>query len=583
MNLAFKPFRTSTSNYTLYGALFGALFPFFAYFILDQSHLLFGMVCTAPVFLGIFARLAGIKHDKTEEIVEARTKELKIAKEVAEEGVKAKSRFLATMSHEIRTPMNAVLSCTNLLLDGIENTENIKLLKTIQKSGESLLTIINDILDFSKIESGKIELECEPFNLHEDIKEIVDLLSSKSSEKGCVLSCSIDPTVPLWIKGDITRFRQVLTNLIGNAIKFTKNTVQVEAVAHQLEDELHEIRFAIIDNGIGIPESAKGKLFKDFSQVDASTTRKFGGTGLGLAICKGIIQAMRGQIWAESELHRGSTFFFTMIVERAEPGTAKKKIPLSEVNPHMADEHPLKILMAEDNSVNQLVGKKLLAKLGYRIDIVSNGFEAIDAVRSNDYDLVFMDQHMPEMDGLEATKEIRRFAKMKPKIFALTASAFKEDRDRCLAAGMDGFLTKPISIYELMAALKQCEGHSKNHRSEVPPISIDRELLLDHFGGEAEMLAEIAEQCLQWIPKYMNEIEQAIKNQDSQALEKSAHALKGTVAHFQVESVTEVTQHLEIRGRKQDLNGIETYFSNLQALVILLIPKIREISTRLAS
>ena len=203
MNRLLQPFQSTAANYTLYGSLFGLGFPIIAFFILDQPKLLFIMICSAPVFLGLFAWLAGKKHDDIEDVVEMRTKELQVAKDFAEEGIRAKARFLATMSHEIRTPMNAVLSCTNLMLDTAENAENIRLLKTVQNSGETLLTLINDILDFSKIESGKLALELEPFPLRECVEETIDLMNSGSSERGCLLSCNLSPDVPAWVRGDV--------------------------------------------------------------------------------------------------------------------------------------------------------------------------------------------------------------------------------------------------------------------------------------------------------------------------------------------------------------------------------------------
>ncbi len=390
-------------------------------------------------------------------------KELLKAKQLAEEGVKAKARFLANMSHEIRTPMNAILSCTNLLLDNTKNPENLTLLKTTQSSSEILLALINDILDFSKIENGKLELENKPFNLYGNIKDIVELLSPKASEKGIVINSYIDPSVPHWIEGDVIRFKQVITNLIGNAIKFTKNKIKIDVTSKLLTGEKHEITFCIKDNGRGIPKSAKSKLFQDFSQVDASTTRKFGGTGLGLAICKGITQAMGGRIWAESQYGEGSLFYFTIVANKTQAEKEdKKEVALFTSSSNMAKEHPLRILLAEDNTINQMVAQKIIAKFGYKIDIAKTGLEAVNLTKSQNYDIILMDQHMPEMDGVEATKEIRKFAKDKPKIFALTASVFKEDRDRCLDAGMNGFLAKPIDINELISALQSCKPSSKS-------------------------------------------------------------------------------------------------------------------------
>ena len=583
MNRLLQPFQSTAANYTLYGSLFGLGFPIIAFFILDQPKLLFIMICSAPVFLGLFAWLAGKKHDDIEDVVEMRTKELQVAKDFAEEGIRAKARFLATMSHEIRTPMNAVLSCTNLMLDTAENAENIRLLKTVQNSGETLLTLINDILDFSKIESGKLALELEPFPLRECVEETIDLMNSGSSERGCLLSCNLSPDVPAWVRGDVTRLRQVVTNLVSNAIKFTKDTVKVEVTATRDEDGRHHVQVSVVDNGVGIPEESKRKLFQDFSQVDASTTRKYGGTGLGLAICKGIIQAMGGKIWVESEEGKGSTFSFSVPLEETSPGVSRKRSPLAQVNESMAKTHPLRLLMAEDNSVNQMAGRKLLSKLGYRVDIVGNGLEALSAVQRQSYDLIFMDQHMPEMDGVEATIKIRQLELRQPKIFALTASAFKEDKERCLNAGMDGFLTKPVNIHDLVTALNECEPNIKVDKDHAPTLQLDKQFILEQVAGEEEILSEIAQECLNCIPQYMQAIEAAINCSDADALMKSAHALKGTVANFHIESVVDAAKTLENLGRSNELDDALSKLTTLQSQVDQLIPEIEKLITQPAA
>lgn len=471
--------------------------------------------------------------------------ELKLERDKALAAVETKARFLATMSHEIRTPMNAVLSCTNLLFDSVNKPENVKLLKTVYRSGNTLLALINDILDFSKIESGKMELESEPFGLHDNTKEIVDLLSTQGSERGAVFSYRISEDVPSWIFGDVTRFRQILTNLVGNALKFTKNKVEVSVTSCALGGGRHEIKVSVSDNGIGMPEYVHSKLFQDYSQVDASTVRKFGGTGLGLAICKGLTEAMDGEIWVESRLHHGSTFHFTLIASEAEADHSKRRIEPAKVDPEMSLKNPLKILVAEDNSVNQMIIRKMLAKLGYRVDIVSNGLEAVDTVRKQSYDLVLMDQHMPEMDGVEATRKIRQFSRKKPLIFALTASAFKEDKDRCLDVGMNGFLTKPIDMEELVGALKECFSHfEKKSQIEIPSTSIQK--------------------CYSDLSKHLIRIKEAIAVQDAENLERSACLLKKVVSNFCADSIVRVSFRLELMGRNGDFSEAEEVYSSLE-------------------
>jgi len=391
--------------------------------------------------------------------------ELRLSLKKAESAATTKASFLATMSHEIRTPLNGILGCADILLDSVKDEEDRKLVKTITGCGDTLLNLINGILDFSKLESGKVEVEYDVFNLRDNIDQVVHLFKSQAYSqmvsKAIPINLSVDKGVPYWVKGDVTKIRQILSNLISNALKFT----EVGSVDIVIQSKQHtngrecNLQFSVTDSGIGISKEAQDKLFVSFSQVDASTVRRFGGTGLGLAISKSLTELMGGKIWVESEEGKGSTFFFALNIEKAESREAASKKGLI-VDSNMAIEHPLKILMAEDNQINQLVAKKTLErKLGYSIDIVKNGREALEKLSSHKYDVVLMDCLMPEMDGYEATRKIKENPGKynNPRVVALTASALKEDRDKCLEVGMDDFLSKPLNIKEIIRVLKECK------------------------------------------------------------------------------------------------------------------------------
>ena len=382
---------------------------------------------------------------------------LKTAKDVAENAAKTKADFLANMSHEIRTPLNAIYGMTNLMLDTPLNDEQEDFIKIIQGGSDTLLKVINDILDFSKIEAGKMELEKNPFNLRTCLEDTISLLSKKATNKKLELACSIETSTPPIIIGDITRLRQILVNLLNNAIKFTdKGEVVIHVQTRAVENNLHELLFSVQDTGIGIPSDKMDKLFESFSQVDSSTTRKYGGTGLGLVISQELAEKMGGKMWVESKEGEGSTFFFTILAEAAKELKSQRS---TKIDFSLGEKHPLRILLVEDNIINQKVASKLLERMGYKIDLANNGIKALEALENKIYDVVFMDIQMPEMDGNEATQEIRKIfpEKRQPYIIAMTAHALKGDHEKYIARGMNNYISKPINVERLIEVLKKAQ------------------------------------------------------------------------------------------------------------------------------
>ena len=401
-----------------------------------------------PIFnsMGEVERFIAVENDIT--VIREMKGDLEAARDAAEHASHAKSAFLASVSHEIRTPLNGVLGMASLLLDGQLYDDQRERACIIKSSGEALLTIVNDILDYSKIESGHFTLATEEFTMRSVVEETVSLFRGNAEAKGLKLAGSYDGEGEITLLGDRGRIRQVLMNLVSNAVKFTpEGAINVEVVQRSQGDRAH-ISVMVTDTGIGIAANDLNRLFVLFSQVDDSRTRKVGGTGLGLAISKQLVEMMGGSIGVHTDPGVGSTFYFKLDLPLVHLHSPKEK---HETALKLVELRGLKILIAEDNSVNQIVLREMLTNLGSQIDIVNNGIEAVDAAKAKHYDCVLMDVHMPEMDGIEATREIRRISRVP--VIAVTANVLPDQIKQCSESGMNGFIQKPISQASLKSEL----------------------------------------------------------------------------------------------------------------------------------
>jgi signal transduction histidine kinase/CheY-like chemotaxis protein/HPt (histidine-containing phosphotransfer) domain-containing protein len=531
-------------------------------------------------------------NERLEQLVAERTVELVDARDNALQAVRAKSVFLANMSHEIRTPLNGVLGMLELLRETDLSAAQREVMEDVQEAGAGLLSIINDILDFSKIEAGRVALEQIDFDPRALVERVVNLFAATARSKGLALEYTVHAGLPPVLVGDPTRLQQVLSNLVANALKFTeRGGVKLDLDAEWSDGAAVDLRFAVNDTGIGIAPEVLPQLFQPFTQADSSTTRRFGGTGLGLVICDRLVALMGGDISVTSQPGRGSTFRLRLTLPL---GQQRSDLPQAQETTALMRLQG-RVLIAEDNPLNSKLAMKHLEALGLVAEAVADGRGAVELAGMQRYDLIIMDCQMPKMDGFEATAAIRAqeeaAGQRRTPIIALTANAMRGDRERCLAAGMDDYLSKPYGRAELATAVSRWLGRG-NHFDGAPSAMSSRSekigerryestaavasdawdtlAALARAGGDRAFLAELVDLFLAYLPAQLQALNEAISRGDIIAAERSAHGLAGAAANLSAGAAAEAARRLLGLARAKDVAAARSYWPAARAQIIRL-------------
>ena len=568
-----------------------------------------GIAAALSVFLIYLAIQARYLHKELwrsiarGELLALRARDLEEARAAAESAREAQSRFLANISHELRTPIAGIFGMSELLVDGDDPKKWSTYSKTIHSTAELLLGLVDNILDLSKIEAGKLTVESVDFSLYRALDGIAELLKPRAREKGLDFVLEKEGNLPDWLVGDSLRLRQVLINLIGNAIKFTSEGQVGLSVRARTEDGRIWVRFAVRDTGIGMSEAEQQRIFSAFEQADLSTSRRFGGTGLGLAISKHLVDAQGGEIGVESSPGIGSTFWCRVPYMPSQLPSDERPDG-TEYGPTSAELRlrrygDCRILLAEDNEVNQLVVRQMLVDLGFRVDCVASGIEALEALDEQRYDLILMDCMMPDLNGFETTREIRRreTGSRHTPIIAMTAHALEEDRDRCLGVGMDDYLSKPFRRESLFGILDRwlktteirvpaAAGPAPSAPGAEGPSLLDPqqiEALRQIGGGKVDVLARVGEIFLRSARERVEELRQAVEASDARSMRRYAHALKGSAANLGAKDMAAICAEIEalaLQGADVDyrarVGAVKRALSLVEQELLRIVPALRE-------